>query len=220
MNKTFIIPYSISELAGCKYMKITMEINSSNKLSFIQSNNDYETDIVQEYLGNRFILEKSTSSSISESRSNTESLKLGQTTEVMIDEIINWKHVAGIQIDDSCHHFVVNNIFLFLIHSSSKMYHEIPTVIYSDELTPHIKDPSSSFGPYFYFTAFSETHKHRVLLVCGNTLVVHLPSQIQRKTLFKQGYDTIYVGKIQLSENVVNEEPCWVVFSKRFFTSL
>lgn len=216
MNKTFIIPYSISELAGCKYMKLTMEINSSNKLSFIQSNVSV-SDIDKEFKGNRFkllpLLENV-------ELSNTKSLNLDQTKEVMIDEIINWKHVNGIQIDETSYQFVLNNIFLFLIHSSSKMYYEIPTVVYSDELIPHIKDPSSAFGPYFYFTAFSETHKHRVLLVCGNTLVVQPPFQSQRKIIFKQGYDTIYVGKIQLSENIVNEEPCWVVFSKRFFTSL
>lgn len=217
MNNTFIIPYSISEVSGCKYMKLTMEVNSSNKLSFIQSNDSSYSDKKKEkekaYLGNRFILEKV------ESNSTPSSLKLDQTMEVMIDEIINWKHVAGIQIDETSYQFVLNNIFLFLIESTSKMYHEIPTVVYSDEIVPHIKDPTSVFGPYFYFTAFSETHKHRVLLVCGNTLVVQKPLQ-QRKTLFKQGYDTIYVGKIQLSENIVNEEPCWVVFSKMFFTPL
>lgn len=215
MNNTFIIPYSISEVSGCKYIKLTMEVNSSNKLSFIQSNDSSSySDKKKEkaYLGNRFILEKVESKSASSSSTPIH-------IEVMIDEIINWKHVAGIQIDETSYQFVLNNIFLFLIESTSKMYHEIPTVVYSDEIVPHIKDPSSAFGPYFYFTAFSETHKHRVLLVCGNTLVVQKPLQ-QRKTLFKQGYDTIYVGKIQLSENIVNEEPCWVVFSKMFFTPL
>lgn len=88
----------------------------------------------------------------------------------LIDEIINHKKVVNIPIDTNTLYFIINNESMCYLYNEKNKPYETPIVGYIGKETENklkfasmfgesAKDKLSLFGPYFYFTNFSNSIK-------------------------------------------------------------
>lgn len=91
---------------------------------------------------------------------------------VLVDEIINKKHVCNIKINLDVINFFNENIFFTLLKDKNEKIYEIPSVVYVGKEISKINftyifgvskpDNNLLFGPYYYFTDFKNAIKQAV----------------------------------------------------------
>jgi hypothetical protein len=145
----------------------------------------------------------------------------------VMDEIINYRKACNFYISIDSIQFLLSNPDLFLLKNAvNGTNYEMPIVAYSGStfhqaeldgmFGPSRKSELSLFGSNYYFTTYEKAIEsssvkggiNRYVLFEGNIKIIYKPLTNYK---INDEFDSIYVGKIQVNENVFNSSPMWVV---------
>ena len=145
----------------------------------------------------------------------------------VMDEIINYRKACNFDISTDSTNFLLSNPDLFLLKNAvNGTNYETPIVAYSGStfhqteldgmFGPSRKSELSLFGSNYYFTTYEKAIEsssdkggiNRYVLFEGNIKIIYKPFS---NCKINDDFDSIYVGKIQVNENIFNLSPMWVV---------
>ena len=156
----------------------------------------------------------------------------------LVDEIINHNSVCNFAISSNVTRFLLSNVDYFLLKNPETMsIYETPIVVYTGSnfhqveldgiFGPSKHSELSLFGPHYYFTTYEMAvemgHSYingginRYCLFCMKHKIINKPMVVYK---MPPNYDSIYIGKMQINENIFNKSPIWVALKSSQFASL
>lgn len=160
----------------------------------------------------------------------------------LVDEIINHNSVCNFSISPNVTKFLLSNVDYFLLKNPETMtIYETPIVVYTGSnfhqveldgiFGPSKQSELSLFGPHYYFTTYEMAVEmghsinkkyinagiNRYCLFCMKHKIINKPMVVYK---MPPNYDSIYIGKMQINENIINKSPIWIALKSSQFASL